>query len=80
MSPINRHSNKAMKRRLNTLINILALIAFIITLASRLALWLSWSDMSAWSKLQMVSSMAFTLLVIIHVALHWKWFANLIRK
>lgn len=60
------------------IVNLLALIAFIINMASRILVQSGIAVEQSTSVFNMVSPILMTL-VIIHILLHWRWFKNLPR-
>ena len=75
-----------LRRRLNIFVNLAVFLAFLVLLTSRAVLALvspGGSALQQWTALQQSAGMAFTLLVAVHIILHWKWFWNqlmMIRK
>lgn len=67
-----------MASKLNIIVNLLALAAFIINLASRILIQAGISVEESTRIFTMVSPILISL-VIIHILLHWRWFKNLPR-
>jgi hypothetical protein len=65
-----------MANKLNITVNLLALTAFIINLASRILGQAGIAVEEATSVFNVVSPILI-LLVIVHILLHWRWFKNL---
>jgi hypothetical protein len=65
-----------MVNKLNIIVNLLALMAFIINVASRI-LNQAGIAVEQSTRIFNVVSPILILLVIIHIILHWKWFLNL---
>jgi hypothetical protein len=67
-----------MASKLNIAVNLLALAAFIINLASRILVQDGISVEQSTKVFNMVSPILISL-VIIHILFHWRWFKNLPR-
>jgi len=65
-----------MANKLNITVNLLALTAFIINLASRI-LGQAGIAVEEATRVFNVVSPILILLVIVHILLHWRWFKNL---
>jgi hypothetical protein len=65
-----------MASKLNIIVNLLALTAFIINLASRIVVQAGISVEQSVKVFNMVRPILISL-VIIHILLHWRWFKNL---
>ncbi len=65
-----------MVNKLNIIVNLLALIAFIINVASRL-LDQAGIAVEQSTRIFNLISPILILLVLIHIILHWRWFLNL---
>jgi len=60
------------------IVNLLALIAFIINVASRILAQAGIAAEQSTRIFKMVSPILM-MLVLIHILLHWRWFRNLLR-
>lgn len=74
------------------IIDILAFIAFLISAFSGVVMWLALPSQSGkisleflslarhqWNAIHLFSSLIFVVIIIIHLALHWKWIKNIPR-
>lgn len=65
-----------MAKKMNAIVNLLALIAFIINMASRILIQAGIAAEQSTKVFNTVGPI-FILLLIIHILLHWRWFKNL---
>jgi hypothetical protein len=67
-----------MARKLNIIVNLLALTAFIVNIASRILVQAGIYVEQSTRIFNMVSPILITFMII-HILLHWRWFKNLPR-